>query len=130
MHTSFEVTITTSGSQLLGKSLTLQCFPSSSTLFSYTWMRCNNQTIISSNSSVTFNPLQLSHQGCYICHVKVHKLVKRRTIDIKVVTDPSKLRTSSQKILCPTDLFMVQFNCDNCKQDIKPSTKYHEHSNL
>ena len=130
MNTSFEVIIMTNGSQFLGKSLTLQCFPSSSTLFSNTWMRCNNQTIISSNSSVTFNPLQLSHQGCYICNVKVHKLVKKRTIDIKVVTDPSKLRTSLKKMLCPTDLFLVQFNCNYCKQDIKLSTKYHEHSNL
>ena len=95
VSTYFDVTILTNGSQLLGKSLTLQCFPSSSTFFSNTWMSCNNQTI-SSESVIIFNSLQLSHQGFYTCSVKVDKLVKKRTIYIEVVTDPSKLRISLQ----------------------------------
>ena len=79
-------------------------------------MRCNSQVIISSDSSVILNPLQLSDQGCYTCNVKVDKLVKRRTIDIKVVTDPSKLRISFQKG-CVVVNIMVTFICDDCKEN-------------
>jgi len=39
----------------------------------------------------TFNQLQSRDQGNYTCSVQIEKLVKKRTIFIEVITNPSKL---------------------------------------
>ena len=110
VSTSLSVTLSSSGSSLVGETYSLTCsarVSGGSSVSRIVWLS-RTATEMEMNSvstlTLTFQPLSASDEGSYTCRVEVGNLVKMNSTELEVfTTNPSKFQVHSRNCILYTN---------------------------